>query len=40
MESSSNFGAEKMEPNDFDIYERDLGALRDDDAAAFCTLTL
>jgi hypothetical protein len=40
MESSSIFGAEKMEPNDFENNERALVALRDDDAAAFCTLTL
>ena len=33
-------GAEKMEPNDFENNERALVALRDDDAAAFCTLTL
>ena len=37
---SSIFGAEKMEPNDFENSERALVALRDDDAAAFCTLTL
>ncbi len=36
MESSSIFGAEKMEPNDFENNERALVALRDDDAAAFC----
>ena len=35
-----HFGAEKMEPNDFENNERALVALRDDDAAAFCTLTL
>ena len=40
MESSSIFGAEKMEPNDFENNERALVALRDDDAAAFFTLTL
>ena len=40
MESSSIFGAEKMEPNDFENNERALVALRDDDAAAFCKLTL
>ena len=39
MESSSIFGAEKMEPNDFENNERALVALRDDDAAAFCTFT-
>ena len=39
MESSSIFGAEKMEPNDFENSERALVALRDDDAAAFCTFT-
>ena len=39
MESSSIFGAEKMEPNDFENNERALVALRDDDAAAFCTCT-
>ena len=33
------FGAEKMEPNDFENNERALVALRDDDAAAFCTFT-
>ena len=37
---SSIFGAEKMEPNDFENNERALVALCDDDAAAFCTLTL
>ena len=37
---SSIFGAEKMEPNDFENNVRALVALRDDDAAAFCTLTL
>ena len=36
---SSIFGAEKMEPNDFENSERALVALRDDDAAAFCTFT-
>ena len=36
---SSIFGAEKMEPNDFENNERALVALRDDDAAAFCTFT-
>lgn len=40
MESSSILGAEKMETNDFENNERALVALRDDDAAAFCTLTL
>ena len=40
MESSSIFGAEKMEPNDFENNERALVALCDDAAAAFCTLTL
>ena len=39
MESSSIFGAEKMEPNGFENNERALVALRDDDAAAFCTFT-
>mgnify|MGYP000002010265 FL=1 len=39
MESSSIFGAEKMEPNDFENNERALVALRDDDAAAFCIFT-
>ena len=39
MESSSIFGAEKMEPNDFENNEKALVALRDDDAAAFCTFT-
>ena len=39
MESSSIYGAEKMEPNDFENNERALVALRDDDAAAFCTFT-
>ena len=39
MESSSIFGAEKMEPNDFENNERAPMALRDDDAAAFCTFT-
>ena len=39
MESGSIFGAEKMEPNDFENNERALVALRDDDAAAFCTFT-
>ena len=40
MESSSIFGAVKMEPNDFENKVRALVALRDDDAAAFGTLTL
>ena len=40
MESSSIFGAEKMEPNDFENNERAPMALRDDDAATFCKLTL
>ena len=39
MESSSIFGAEKMEPNDFENNERALVALRDDDAAAFLSDT-
>ena len=39
MESSSIFGAEKMEPNDFENNERALVALCDDDAATFCTFT-
>ena len=34
MESSSIFGAEKMEPNDFENNEKALVALRDDDAAS------
>ena len=40
MESSSIFGAEKMEPNDFENSERALVALRDDDAAAFSHLPI
>ena len=39
MESSSIFGAKKMEANDFESNERALVALRDDDAVVFCTFT-
>ena len=39
MESSSIFGAKKMEANDFESNERVLAALHDDEVAAFCTFT-